>query len=158
MYFDWRVKNFQSSFLKMMETTFLLYKCTLDSGINIGVHLLFFGFFSRGYLLTKESNPLKKVQNSVIWWSRICFFKGLCLLFYPNGPGATFIQGATLIPESREPKYVPKSITLLKFGPRSKTRFFIPMHTAIHYLINPMHKHPLAKTVWSITSFCGHAE
>ena len=27
--------------------------------------------------------------------------KGLCLLFFPNVPGATFIQGATLIPESR---------------------------------------------------------
>ena len=29
------------------------------------------------------------------------FFKGLCLLFYPNVPGATFIQGAKLILESR---------------------------------------------------------
>ena len=27
--------------------------------------------------------------------------KGLCLLFFPNVPGATFIQGATLIQESR---------------------------------------------------------
>ena len=33
--------------------------------------------------------------------SGICFFKGLRLLFFPNVPGATFIQGATLIPESR---------------------------------------------------------
>ena len=31
----------------------------------------------------------------------VCFFKGLCLLFFPNVPVATFIQGATLIPESR---------------------------------------------------------
>ena len=28
-------------------------------------------------------------------------FKGLCLLFLPNVPGATFIQGGTFIPESR---------------------------------------------------------
>jgi hypothetical protein len=32
----------------------------LDSGINIGVRLLSFGFFSRGYVLIKESNPQKK--------------------------------------------------------------------------------------------------
>ena len=42
----------------------------------------------------------------------ICFFKGLCLvflpnvpgamfIFLPNVPGATFIQGGTFIPESR---------------------------------------------------------
>ena len=30
---------------------------TLDSVINIGVRLLIFGFFSRGYVLIKESNP-----------------------------------------------------------------------------------------------------
>ena len=76
------------------------YTLTLDSGINIGVRLLIFGFFSRGYVLIKDSNPEKKVQNSVIWWSGICFFKGLCLLFFPNVPVATFIQGATLL-ESR---------------------------------------------------------
>ena len=29
------------------------------------------------------------------------FFKELCLLFFSNVPGATFIQGAMLIPESR---------------------------------------------------------
>ena len=37
-----------------------IHKCvehTLDSGINIGVRLLIFGFFSRGYVLIKESNP-----------------------------------------------------------------------------------------------------
>ena len=28
-------------------------------------------------------------------------FKGLCLLFLPNVPGATFIQGGMLIPDSR---------------------------------------------------------
>ena len=49
----------------------------------------------------------KKVQNSVIWWSGICFFKGLCLLFYPSVPGTTFIQGATLIPEPRVVTSIP---------------------------------------------------
>ena len=43
----------------------------------------------------------KKVLNSVILCSGICFFKGLCLLFLTNVPRATFIQGATFIPESR---------------------------------------------------------
>ena len=28
-------------------------------------------------------------------------FKGLCLLFLPNVPGAMFIQGGTFIPDSR---------------------------------------------------------
>ena len=28
-------------------------------------------------------------------------FKGLCLLFLPNVPGAMFIQGGTFIPETR---------------------------------------------------------
>ena len=28
-------------------------------------------------------------------------FKGLCLLFLPNVPGATLIKGGTFIPESR---------------------------------------------------------
>ena len=28
-------------------------------------------------------------------------FKGLCLLFLPNVPGAIFIQGGTFIPDSR---------------------------------------------------------
>ena len=30
--------------------------CTLDSGINIGVRLLIFGLFSRGYVLIREGN------------------------------------------------------------------------------------------------------
>ena len=31
-------------------------------------------------------------------------FKGLCLLFLPNVPGATLIKGGTFIPESRVAK------------------------------------------------------
>ena len=81
-----------------------IVQCTLDSGINIGVRLLIFGFFPRATSLFKRVIH-KKVQNSVIWWSGICFFKGLRLLFFPNVPGATFIQGATLIPESRVQHY-----------------------------------------------------
>ena len=31
----------------------------------------------------------------------LCLFKGLCLLFLPNVPGAMFIKGGTFIPDSR---------------------------------------------------------
>ena len=31
----------------------------------------------------------------------LLLFKGLCLLFLPNVPGAMFIQGGTFIPDSR---------------------------------------------------------
>ena len=44
---------------------------------------------------------IKKSPKFCFWWSEVCFFKRLCLLFFANVPGATFIQGATLIPESR---------------------------------------------------------
>ena len=36
-------------------------------------------------------------------WEGLRLFKGLCLLFLPNVPGATIIQGGTFIPESRVP-------------------------------------------------------
>ena len=58
------------------------------------------GFFPGATSLLKRVIH-KKSCNSVIWWSGICFFKGLCLFFSPNVPWATFIQGATLIPEYR---------------------------------------------------------
>ena len=78
-------------------------KPTLDSGINIGVRLSIFGFFSTGYVLIKDSNPSKK--SKILLFDKVgyFFFKGPCLLFFPNVPGAMFIQGATLIPESRVP-------------------------------------------------------
>ena len=49
--------------LKMKMIRLILNLCldytlvfTLDSGINIGVRLLIYGFFSRGYILIKEGN------------------------------------------------------------------------------------------------------
>ena len=46
------------------------------------------------WLCTKDSNYL-------LFKRGLRLFKGLCLLFLPNVPGATFIQGGTLIPDSR---------------------------------------------------------
>ena len=42
----------------------------------------------------------------------LCFFKGLCLLFFPNSPGATFIQRATLILESRVSLYSSSNVAM----------------------------------------------
>ena len=44
-----------SNFLVRFTVAFYWY--TLDSGINIGVRLLIFGFFSGGYVLIQETNP-----------------------------------------------------------------------------------------------------
>ena len=41
----------------LFQCKFNMNMITLDSGINIGVHLLIFGFFSRGYVPIQESNP-----------------------------------------------------------------------------------------------------
>ena len=43
----------------------------------------------------------KKIKLSVVLRGGYDLFKGLCLLFLPNVPGATIIQGGTFIPESR---------------------------------------------------------
>ena len=66
---------------------------TLESGKNLLLCLLIFGIFSRGYgLITDlDLNFLHKFAH----------FKGLRLFFLSNFPEATFIQGATSIPESR---------------------------------------------------------
>ena len=40
----------------LVETDSYVLLCTLDSGINIGVRLLIFGLFSRGYVLIREGN------------------------------------------------------------------------------------------------------
>ena len=64
---------------------------TLESGINIPLRLSIFGIFSRGYGLIMDLKDLHKFAH----------FKGLHLLFLSNFPEATFIQGATFIPDSR---------------------------------------------------------
>ena len=47
---------------------------TLDSGINIGVRLLIFGLFSRGYVLIREGNAYLFFKISAIWWYWGCLF------------------------------------------------------------------------------------
>ena len=42
-----------------------------------------------------------KDSNYLLFKRGLRLFKELCLLFLPNVPGATFIQGGTLIPDSR---------------------------------------------------------
>ena len=92
-----------------------------ESRINVRVRLLILGLFSSGYVLIKggmfinfltffifliffTSFPLamcKKIEFICYFKGGLCLFKGLCLLFLRNVPGATFIQGGTSIPESR---------------------------------------------------------
>ena len=98
-----------------------LYVITLESGINIQVRLLIFEVFSRGYVFIKGGyvywfwflkNLLRilnflfiwlciKESNHLLFKRGLRLFKGLCLLFFPNVPGAMFIQGGTFIPDSR---------------------------------------------------------
>ena len=42
-----------------------------------------------------------KESNYLLFKRGLRLFKGLCLLFLPNVPGAMFIQGGTFIPDSR---------------------------------------------------------
>ena len=58
-----------------------------------GVRLLTFLFFYLFFYIF--SLAYKKIKLSVILRG-LCLFKGLCLLFLSNVPGATLIQGATL--------------------------------------------------------------
>ena len=86
--------------------------------------LINFGAFSSGYMLIKGGTFINLViflpfnfffyffsfsyvyENQIICHFKrgLHLFKGLCLLFLPNVPGATFIQRGTSIPESRVPK------------------------------------------------------
>ena len=68
-----------------------------------GLRLIIFGFvknflrlfnFLFLWLCIKDSNYLLLERG-------LRLFKGLRLLFLPNVPGATFIQGGTFIPDSR---------------------------------------------------------
>ena len=60
---------------------------TLDSGINIGVHLLIFGLFSRGYVFTREGNAY--------FISKYPQFDGIGDAYF-KGFGVTFIPGLRL--------------------------------------------------------------
>jgi hypothetical protein len=72
--------------------------CTLESGINIPLRLLIFGFFSRSYGLIPDSIVLIYVAEVL---DKYKVSMGLCLFFLTNFTGAMFIQGATFIPDSR---------------------------------------------------------
>ena len=64
---------------------------------------MFFGFKKKLFKNFQFSFPLamyKRVKLSAIF-ERLRLFKGLCLLFLPNVPGAMFIQGGTFIPDYR---------------------------------------------------------
>ena len=94
---------------------------TLESGISIRVRLLISEVFSRGYILIKGATFIDfwfkkhflrifnflflllciKESNHLLFKRGLRLFKGLCLLFLPNVPGAMFIQGDTFIPDSR---------------------------------------------------------
>ena len=50
-------KNILTNLNSFEPVQIVLDRPTLDSGINIGVSLLIFGFFSGGYVLIQEINP-----------------------------------------------------------------------------------------------------
>ena len=49
---------------------------TLDSGINIGVRLLIFGLFSRGYILIREGNAYIFSKYRLFYGMGDVYFKG----------------------------------------------------------------------------------
>ena len=65
---------------------------TLESRINVPLRLLIFE--TKGYCLITDLKDLNLLH-------KFTYFKELCLFFLSNFPGATFIQGATSIPNSR---------------------------------------------------------
>ena len=72
------------------------YLPTLDSGINIGVGLLTYGFFSRGYGLFKESNPLKKSENLLFDVVGYVFPRGYVYCFCQIFQGLCLFKGVRL--------------------------------------------------------------
>ena len=48
--------SYRRHLVSKLNPLYFFFEHTLDSGINIGVRLLIFGFFSRGYVLIQESN------------------------------------------------------------------------------------------------------
>ena len=75
-----------------LKNSAILNFSTLESGINVPLHLFIFGIFSRGYGLITDFKD------------EFVHFKGLRLSFWSNFPEATFILGAASIPDSRLPK------------------------------------------------------
>ena len=63
----------------------LLLKNTIDSGINVGVHILIFGLFSCGYVLIKggmfSSFFILYLSNFLLFFPQLCIRKSNYLLF-----------------------------------------------------------------------------
>ena len=62
---------------------------------------MIFGFFEFFLRIFNFLFLCIKQSNYLLFKRGLRLFKGLCLLFLPNVPGATFIQGGTFIPDSR---------------------------------------------------------
>ena len=73
--------------------------------LNLKNFLRIFNFLFL-WLCVKESNYL-------LFKRGLRLFKGLCLLFLTNIPGAMFIQGGTFIPDSRVLKKAPNKDSVL---------------------------------------------
>ena len=80
---------------------------TPESGINIPLRLLIFVTFFQGLWSFSYSSSIS-IRYKWSYAYSFCqilqglrLFKGVCLFFLPNSPGATFIQGGTFIPDSR---------------------------------------------------------
>ena len=70
--------------------------------IKGGTFINFLIFYLLNIFLTFFPSPMyKKIKWSVIFKRGLYLFKGLCLLFLLDVPGATLIKGGTFIPESR---------------------------------------------------------
>ena len=84
------------------DNSWFLVFCKLDSYVSYFIYsrfwyrhratlINFWNFFQGLHLF------IKKAQKSIIWFDGICFFKGLCLMFLPNVPGAMFISESRVI-------------------------------------------------------------
>ena len=114
------------------------YKCTLQSGINVGPTFINFGIFSKPYSLIKGPTFIKfwnfyqglqkfsslmgfLLHKFAHFADALRLFKALRLFFLSNFPGPTFIPCPTSIPETRvnKSRYV---LALFQSNNRSRDR------------------------------------
>ena len=57
-----------------------------------------------------------KESNYLLFKRGLRLLKGLCLLFFPNVPGAMLIQGGTFIPDSRVRTFIDQDLQKTKRG------------------------------------------
>ena len=106
----------QNSFTKRKNERGLSIFClsTLDSGINIGVHLLIYGLFSSGYMLIKGGTFIdffiffiffllffalamyQKIKLSVILSGGYAYSRGYAYCFYQMFQGLRLFKGVRL--------------------------------------------------------------